>query len=79
MADQLEVYIAQQEDLLKLHEGKVIVMHGDQCQGDFATYLDAVNFVRDKGYSEGDYLVLRCTRGDGEYTGYFANLGPVHA
>lgn len=75
MPDQLEAYIEQQPTLLKAFNGKIIVMHDSQCQGGFDSYLDAVNFVRSHCYADGTYLIVPCTEGDGDYTGYFANIG----
>lgn len=75
MLDQLEQYKQHQAALVAEHNGKILAVKDGACLGEFETYLDALDFVDLKGFKEGEYIVLRCTPGTEEYTGYFANAG----
>jgi hypothetical protein len=70
---QLEMYIERQEELLKDFNGKIIAVKDGQCLGAFENKLDAYRDMVAKGYKEGEYMIVRCTPGNSEYTSYFAN------
>lgn len=70
---QLDMYIEQQDVLLKDFDGRIIAMKDGQCLGAFENKIDAYRDMVSKGYKEGEYIIVRCTQGDSEYTSYFAN------
>lgn len=67
MQSELELYIRNQPELVAKYEGKVLGLHRGEVQGVFDSKLDALNAMLDK-YKPGDFLVIKCTRGDSEYT-----------
>ncbi len=70
---QLDFYLEQQDELVKNHNGKFIAMKDGQFFGEFPTPLHAVRDMERRGFKNGEFLVIRCTPGDSEYTADFVN------
>jgi len=68
---QLEMYKECQSDLLRKYNGKIIAVKDGECLGDFQTKIDALREMSKK-YHQGEFLIIRCTPGEREYTGYFS-------
>lgn len=71
---QLAMYIEHQNDLIKSHENKIIAVKDGECLGSFDSLVDASRKMMDLGLKAGEYLIIRCTPGDSEYTAFFANF-----
>jgi hypothetical protein len=67
------MYIEQQEELLKDFDGKIIAVKDGVCLGAFTTLVDAYRAMKTAGYEDGEYMIVRCTPGNSEYTAHFAN------
>lgn len=70
MPSQLEQYIEKQPELLAKYAGKILALHNGEVEGVFDSKLAALNAMRKK-YAPGDFMVIRCMPGDGEYTRRF--------
>lgn len=70
MANELELYIKKQPELVAKYNGKVLGLHNGEVQGVFESKLDALDAMRKK-YAPGDFMVIKCTKGDEEYTRRF--------
>jgi len=83
MASQLEMYQARQNEIVKEYNGEIIAIKDGEVQGKFDSLVEAYRAMLAKGYSEGEYMIIRCTPGDSEYTAWFANwhvfAGASHA
>ena len=67
---EFEYYVAHQDDLVELYNGKFIVIKDCQVIGAFNTEYEAVNKTSDK-YEIGTFLVQRCEKGNASYTQTF--------
>ena len=67
MASELELYIQNQPELVKKYNGQIIALHHGQVEGVFDTKLDALTAMKAK-YAPGDFMIIKCTPGDSEYT-----------
>lgn len=64
---ELELYIKKQPELIEKYNGKIIALHHGEVEGVFTTKLDALEAMRAK-YAPGDFMIIKCTPGDNEYT-----------
>lgn len=67
MPTELDLYIRNQPELLAKYNGKIIALHQGEVQGVFQSKLDALNAMLER-YKPGDFIVIKCTPGDSEYT-----------
>ena len=65
---ELDLYIKNQDELLKKYEGKIIALRHGAVLGEYASKLDALRAMRAMGLKNGEYFIIRCTPGDSEYT-----------
>lgn len=63
-------YLANQTELVKLYDGKYIVLVDNQVVGTFDTMEQAYNYAESK-YELGTFLIQLCTPGDEAYTQTF--------
>lgn len=70
LGSKLEAYKAQQEELVHKYEGKIIAMLNGVLCGVYETKLDALENMQ-RRYPNGSYFIIKCTKGDGEYTRRF--------
>lgn len=67
LQDELDFFIANQDELVRKHRGKVLVLRDREVVGVFDTplqaYLDA-----ESRYAAGTYAIQRCTPGPEAYT-----------
>ena len=70
LQDQFQYYLDHQEDLLKEHDGKFVVIKDFELVGSYDTELEA---YRDsiRKYELGTFLIQECTPGDKSYTQTF--------
>lgn len=67
MASELELYIQNQPELVKKYNGQIIALHHGRVEGVFDTKLDALTVMKAK-YAPGDFMIIKCTPGNKEYT-----------
>ena len=63
-------YREHQEELVRLYDGKFVVIYDSQVLGAFDTELDAITETSPK-HPLGTFLVQKCERGDASYTQMF--------
>ena len=76
---QLEMYKESQPELLKKYNGKIIAVTNGKAIGAYPTILGAYRELEERGYEEGEYIIIKCTPGDSEYSAFFANWQPFIA
>jgi hypothetical protein len=64
---ELAFFIAHQTDLVERHEGKVLVIRGDEIAGVYDCALDAYLDAQ-KRFPPGTFMVQHCARGPEAYT-----------
>lgn len=64
---EFQYYLAHQNELLPLYNGKYIVVMGEKVVDAFSTESEAY-FNSKKKYGLGNFLVQLCTPGDSAYT-----------
>ncbi len=65
-----DYYLAHQNELVALYDGKHIVLVGDKVVGAFDTMEEAYNFAT-ANYEFGQFLIQLCTPGEEAYTQTF--------
>ncbi|MDR0459646.1 MAG: hypothetical protein LBG68_04165 [Coriobacteriales bacterium] len=60
-------FIAHQDQLVKEHYGKVIILHGSSVAGVFEDYLTAFLFGK-KHFKPGSFIIQKCLEGEDAYT-----------
>ena len=63
-------YREHQEELVRLYEGKFVVIYDNQVLGAFSTELDAIKEISPK-YPLGSFLIQKCEAGNASYTQTF--------
>lgn len=66
---ELELYIQKQPELVAKYNGKIIALHHGEVEGVFDSKLEALKAMKTK-YAPGDFMIIKCTPGDGEYVKY---------
>lgn len=67
---QFEYFLKNQSELVKLYNGKVVVIHDEQVDGVYDSELEAVTDAAKK-YAMGTFLVQRVEPGHDAYTQVF--------
>lgn len=62
-----EYYLAHQDELVPLYNGKYIVMVGKKVRGAFDSFGEACAFG-ESNFELGKFLVQRCSPGNADYT-----------
>ena len=68
----LEYYIANQTELLKKYEGKVLLIHDCKVHSTYEDKLKAAKVGIDT-FEPGSFQVIKCTQCDSEYTARYYN------
>lgn len=63
-------YVEHQEELLKKHNGKYVVIKGHELLGSYEKILEAIEET-EKTHKLGTFLVQKCTPGSDDYTQTF--------
>jgi len=71
---QFRFFIDHQDQLVKKHNGKVIILHGYNVEGEFDNYLDAYLYGK-KHFMPGSFIIQRCLEGEDAYTATIPLLG----
>lgn len=68
---QLEMYIKRQDALLTEYKGKIIALKDGEVLGAYPTKTDALEDMRRRRLAPGEFMIIKCTPGDEEYTARF--------
>ena len=69
-ASQLDMYKANQAEIVKKYNGKIIAVKDGVVQGEYPSKVEALRAMQEK-FAPGSFLVIRCSEGEEEYTGVF--------
>ena len=67
LQDELDFFIGNQDELVRKHRGKVLVLRNREVVGVFDTPLEAYLDAESR-YEPGTYAIQRCTPGPEAYT-----------
>lgn len=70
LKQEFEYYLAHQDELVKLYEGRFVVIHGQAVVGNYATEDEAIA-AGEKSSPLGTFLVQKVERGTSSYTQTF--------
>ena len=68
MLTQLDMYIERQSSLVAEYNGKIIALKDGEVLGEYPTKTDALEDMRRKRLASGEFMIIKCTPGDEEYT-----------
>jgi hypothetical protein len=71
LEEQLEYFIANQEELVRKHRGKVLVLRNREVVGEFDSALEAYMFAEER-FEAGTYAIQPCEPGPDAYTMHLA-------
>jgi len=74
--EQFEYYKAHQDELVKLYNGKFVVIVKKAVVGDFTTEADAYAFAT-RNYAAGKFMIQRVSPGTTDYTQTFHSRAVV--
>lgn len=70
LEEEFDYYIENQDEIVKLYNGRVVVVKGMKIIGDYDSEAEAVSETA-KAYEIGTFLVQRCSPGSTDYTAVF--------
>jgi len=70
MASQLDMYKANQNEIVKEYNGQIIAVKDGIVQGAYPSQIAALRAMQSKFPPE-TFLIVKCTEGDEEYTAIF--------
>ena len=68
---QLEMYIARQNALVAEYNDKIIALKDGVVLGVYPTKTDALEDMQRRHLAPGEFMIIKCTPGDEEYTARF--------
>jgi hypothetical protein len=68
---QLEMYIRRQDALVAEYNGRIIALKDGEVLGEYPTRTDALEDMQRRRLVPGEFMIIKCTPGDGEYTTRF--------
>ena len=71
MQTQLDMYIERQNSLVMEYNGKIIALKDGEVLGEYPTKTDALEDMQRRHLAPGEFMIIRCTPGDEEYTARF--------
>jgi len=71
MQTQLEMYIHQQNMLVAEYKGKIIALKDGKVLGEYSTRTDALEDMQRRHLAPDEFMIIKCTPGDEEYTARF--------
>ena len=70
MSTQLDMYKARQAEIVRKYDGQIIAVKDGEVLGIYPSKTEAFDAMA-KRYSPGEFIVIKCTKGDEEYTRRF--------
>lgn len=64
---ELDYFVAHQDELVRAHTGKVLVIQGTQVLGVYSSLLEAY-LEAQKSYQLGSFMIQRCEPGPGAFS-----------
>jgi hypothetical protein len=74
MPSQLDLYIKNQDELVKKYNGQIIAVVDGECMGAYSSAVQAYRAMREKGIEEGDFMIILCEPGDRQYRIRFCGI-----
>jgi hypothetical protein len=72
LENEFKYYVEHQDDLVKTHFGRYIIIKGNEVLGDFSSEIDAIKHARAVlNLDLGTFLVQHCMPGKENYTNFF--------
>jgi len=71
MRTQLDMYIERQHSLVTEYNNKIIALKDGEVLGEYPTKTDALEDMHRKRLAPGEFMIIKCTPGDEEYTARF--------
>jgi hypothetical protein len=71
MPSQLDLYIKNQDELVKKYNGKIIAVVDGECMGSYDSRADALGDMLDKKIEPGSFMIILCEPGDRQYMARF--------
>jgi hypothetical protein len=69
---EFEYYLKNQDDLVKKHYGRYIILKDETVYGDFSSEVEAILYGKNQlGFEMGTFLVQHCMPGKENYTHFF--------
>ena len=68
---QLEMYIERQNALVAEYNDKIIALKDGEVLGVYPTKTDALEDMQRRRLAPGEFMIIKCTPGDEEYTARF--------
>ena len=68
---QLDMYIRRQNALIAEYNGKIIALKDGEVLGVYPTKTDALEDMLRKRLVSGEFIIIKCTPGNEEYTARF--------
>ena len=69
---EFEYYIAHQDELVKNHFGRFIIIQNEKVEGDFVSDIEAIKYAKNALHLPlGTFLVQQCMPGKENYTQFF--------
>ena len=75
--EELNYFISNQDDLVKKHRGKFLVIKGNEVIGVYSSPLDAY-IDASKSHKSGTFMIQPCEQGPDAYTVTIASASIVH-
>jgi len=73
---ELDYFMAHQDELVRAHRGKVLVIQGTQVLGVYSSLLEAY-IEAQKSYELGSFMIQRCEPGPGAFTATVSTAGLI--
>lgn len=61
----LEYYIANQDDLVRQFDGRVLLIYEQRVVGDYDSLTDGYFSAQNNGYETGSFSLIKCSPGEG--------------
>lgn len=69
---EFQYYVAHQDELVKAHFGRFIIIQDEEAVGDFGTEIEAILYAKNElKLQMGTFLVQQCLPGKENYTQFF--------
>ncbi|MDR2893336.1 MAG: hypothetical protein LBV80_09695 [Deltaproteobacteria bacterium] len=64
LKENLEYYIANQDDLVSRFNGRTILIHNQRVIGDYNDFMEGYFVAQSKGYESGSFSLILCSPGE---------------
>ena len=71
MVSQLDMYKANQSEIVKKYNGQIIAVKDGNVLAAYPTRTEAAQAMKKENHPLGSFMIIKCTPGDEEYTAIF--------